>query len=110
MGWSIGYDDNWQRDVGYGVPSICDHPDCNEEIDRGLSYVCGNDIKGGEHGCGLYFCGKHKSGEHNTCERCHAELEPFEPKSDTEEWRHHKLTDPSWKQWRELNGLTTTSE
>src|SRR4051812_7048849 len=26
MGWSIGYDSNWQRDIGYGVPAFCDHP------------------------------------------------------------------------------------
>lgn len=54
MGWSIGYDKKWKRDVGYGVPTTCDHHDCNEEIDRGLSYVCGGDIYGGERGCGLY--------------------------------------------------------
>ena len=36
MSWSIGYDDNWDRDIGYGVPAYCDHPGCNEEIDRGF--------------------------------------------------------------------------
>ena len=60
MGWSLGWDQRWNRDVGYGVPAYCDHPDCNEEIDRGLSYVCGGEPFGGEDGCGLYFCEKHR--------------------------------------------------
>ena len=47
MGWSLGYDRNWKRDVGYGVPAICDDPECTEEIDRGLSYVCGGEPYGG---------------------------------------------------------------
>ncbi len=53
MGWSIGSDGD--RDIGYGVPAECDHPDCTAEIDRGLSYVCGGDPYGGEYGCGLFF-------------------------------------------------------
>ena len=40
MGWAIGYDGRWERDIGYGVPAVCDHPDCNVRIDRGLDYVC----------------------------------------------------------------------
>lgn len=59
MGWEIGYDHRWRRDIGYGVPAICDHPDCNEKIDRGLGSVCGGDPYGGEDGCGLFFCGEH---------------------------------------------------
>ena len=35
MGWSLGYDGRWKRDIGYGVPAVCDFPGCNEEIDRG---------------------------------------------------------------------------
>lgn len=54
MGWSIGYDERWKRDIGYGVPATCDHPGCEEKIDRGLSCVCANQQPyGGEHGCGL---------------------------------------------------------
>ena len=61
MGWSIGFDQKWNRDIGYGVPCVCDHPGCDKEIDRGLSYVCcGDQPEGGEHGCGLYFCPDHK--------------------------------------------------
>ncbi len=26
MGWSIGYDKNLKRDIGYGVPATCEHP------------------------------------------------------------------------------------
>ncbi|HEV7521417.1 MAG TPA: hypothetical protein VGP89_09990, partial [Candidatus Angelobacter sp.] len=59
MGWSLGFDSNWQRDIGYGVPAYCDHPKCNKKIDRGLSYVCGGEPYGGELGCGLYFCSEH---------------------------------------------------
>jgi hypothetical protein len=96
MGWSIGYDDFWQRDVGYGVPAVCDHPGCSAEIDRGLSYVCENIY--GDEGCGLFFCGEHLVG--NRCERCWAGQPPFEPTPDVEAWTHHKATDPSWAEWR----------
>ena len=104
MGWEIGYDYNWKRDIGYGVPAICDHPDCNEKIDRGLSHVCGGEPYGGEEGCGLYFCYKHlQMYQKQLCERCQNNKEPFKPKQDIEEWTNHKLTDPSWKLWRKEN-------
>lgn len=51
------------REAGYGVEAECDHPDCTEQIDRGLGYLCGNDPDGyrddSEPGCGRYFCGQH---------------------------------------------------
>ena len=100
MSWSIGYDWNWHRDVGYGVPAICDHPGCGAAVDRGLSYVCGDDIYGGDHGCGLFFCPKHLPGVGQLCERCDAGLDPFSPTPDTPEWLHHKATHPSWAEWR----------
>ncbi len=106
MGWSIGYDENWGRDIGYTVPSICDHPNCNEEIDRGLGYVCGSDPYGGEHGCGLYFCRDHllwaedDKDNKDLCFRCYGNDEPFTPKPDTEEWINHKMTHESWAEWR----------
>lgn len=111
MGWAVGYDSNWKRDIGYGVPSICDHPGCNRKIDRGLAYVCcGSEPYGGEDGCGLYFCGEHRAhyrkGKKWTkamCERCAAGKEPFEPKPDTKPWLRHKMKDPTWKQWRDEN-------
>lgn len=116
MGWSIGYDTNWKRDIGYGVPAICDHPGCGEEIDRGLGYVCGGEPYGGEHGCGLFFCGKHQfmAGRresdrrvhyHQFCERCakRSKKGPFTPTPDTLEWIRHKLKHESWAKWREEN-------
>lgn len=74
MGYSIGYDENWKRDIGYGVPAICDHPGCGKAIDRGLSYVCGG-MGGGQYGCGLFFCEEHLyygivDASESLCERC----------------------------------------
>jgi hypothetical protein len=93
VGWSLGYDYNWQREIGYGVPAICDYPGCNERIDRGLSYVCGGQPYGGETGCGLYFCIEHlycSQGPGNICIRCLDKQEPFIPKPDTKEWLEEK--------------------
>lgn len=104
MSWSIGYDDNHKRDIGYAVPAICDHPECSEEIDRGLGYVCADqEPYGGENGCGLFFCSGHQVNNKQQCERCEAGIEPFEPKHDTREWIEWKLTDDSWKEWRDEN-------
>lgn len=107
MGCSIGYDDNWSRDVGYMVPSICDHPDCDKKIDRGLAYVCGGEPYGGDRGCGLYFCENHRmhGKRASLCQRCgrHSTKGPFTPKPDTEEWTNHKMIDPSWAAWRTEN-------
>jgi hypothetical protein len=109
MGWAVGYDSNWERDIGYGVPSICDQPGCGKEIDRGLSYVCGSDPKGGDHGCGLYFCEDHRHGALredrwvDLCDRCCNAKEPYKPTPDTLEWIGWKLTDDSWQRWRDEN-------
>ena len=111
MSWSIGYDTNWDRDIGYGVPAYCDHPECSEVIDRGLSYVCGGEPYGQPRGCGLYFCGKHLhfhgakvDGRIKTvqlCERCGPRRKKsFDAKPDHPDWIHHKLTDESWEKWR----------
>lgn len=120
MGWSIGFDSNWNRDIGYGVPAMCDHPRCSEKIDRGLSFVCGGEPYGGAKGCGLYFCGAHLSGGSgpgvvSRCSRCRNYKPPFAAKPDVREWIDHKLTDPSWAEWRAENpqeveklGATTT--
>lgn len=102
MSWSIGFDRHWQRDIGYGVPAFCDHPQCDQEIDRGLSYVCGHgEPYGGERGCGLYFCGKHGGGD--LCSRCRHYKRPFAAKPDHPRWIRHLLTDASWAQWRAEN-------
>lgn len=106
MGWSIGYDSTWRRDIGYGVPATCDHPGCGAEIDRGLSYVCGGAPYGGEHGCGLFFCWKHSktagaARDHaNLCTRCYHGRPPHVPTPDVPDWLRHKLRDGSWRNWR----------
>ncbi len=111
MGWAIGYDENWKRDVGFGVPSTCDHPSCNERIDRGLAYVCGGEPYGGDHGCGLHFCGKHLWYRYprgygrsvQNCLRCKSYKAPYQAKPDRAEWVEWKLTHDSWQQWRDEN-------
>lgn len=100
MSWSIGFDDSWNRDIGYGVPAWCDHPKCAAEIDRGLSYVCcGDEPYGGEHGCGLYFCATHR-GYYGQCARCRNRKPAYTPKPDHPRWIRHKLDDQSWAEWR----------
>lgn len=110
MGWSIGFDEHWQRDIGYGVPAYCDQPGCDAEIHRGLAFVCGGEPYGGERGCGLYFCAKHlflqdaayahSEDVAQLCERCSDGQPPFEPKPDHPAWIRHKQTHPSWAEWR----------
>lgn len=104
MGWSLGYDSHWERDIGYGVPAICDFPGCNEKIDRGLAYVCGSEPYGGDRGCGLYFCSKHRESHHrlkaDLCPRCERLRPPYKPKPEIKEWIIFKLTDVSWGAWR----------
>jgi hypothetical protein len=106
MGYGC-YQVKGNRDAGYHVPSACDQPECTEEIDRGLSYVCGGE-PGGEHGCGLYFCGSHlgytelEDGKTvQLCDRCADGLEPYDPKPDPLEWVGWKLEHESWRLWRE---------
>jgi hypothetical protein len=111
MGWQIGFDSGWNRDIGYGVPSICDFPACNEEIDRGLSFVCGGEPYGGEYGCGLFFCPKHLSyrkprgadNDTQLCPRCYSYRGAYEAKEDILEWLEWKIKDKSWAQWRKEN-------
>jgi hypothetical protein len=98
VGWSIGFDTHWNRDIGYGVPATCDKPKCGAEIDRGLAHVCGGEPYGGERGCGLYFCGHHLLGA--LCSRCRKYRTPYVPTVDCPEWLNHKATDPSWEEWR----------
>lgn len=104
MGWALGEGKDG-RDIGYGVPAFCDHPDCAKEIHRGLAYVCGMiNTEGEDRGCGLHFCTDHlrhspKYGQ--LCERCWPrQREPWTRKADHPDWIKHKLTDESWDQWR----------
>lgn len=115
MGWGIGFDDRWQRDIGYGVPAYCDAPGCTAEIHRGLAYVCGaQQPYGGDNGCGLYFCCDHliyhtfRGGDSGVfCSRCATHKPPYKPKAEHPKWTHHKATDPSWAEWRAVQAAVT---
>jgi len=110
MGYEIGFDSDWNRDIGYGVPATCDHPGCLKKIDRGLSYVCGGDAYGGVFGCGLFFCSEHLNyyGKKQLkgiitvplCYRCGHYKQPYKPTADLSEWLTFKLKDKSWALWR----------
>lgn len=108
MSWAIGFDSKWNRDIGYGVPAYCDHPGCMAVIDRGLSYVCGGEPYGGGW-CGLYFCPEHlrisgkKRGHKQLCSCCYLGRGEFKPSPEHPDWINHKLTDESWRQWRDEN-------
>ncbi len=106
MGWEIGFDENWNRFVGYGVTAYCDFPKCNATINRGLAYVCGNEPYGGDNGCGLFFCPDHlnylRKGD-QVCSRCGHYKDPFNPKPEHPDWIKHVLKDPTWKEWRKKN-------
>jgi hypothetical protein len=123
MGWGYGYDEKWQRDIGYIVaPAYCDHPECSEIIDRGLAYVCADQEPRGGEGCGLYFCEKHKGHSKwdeededvaalwSCCERCRDGLPPFPAKPDHPIWTKWKMADASWKKWRRQNGYPEPNE
>ena len=59
MGWGNCGIDSKGRPIGYIFEATCDHPNCLKEIDRGLSYACGNMHGETEYGCEKYFCMKH---------------------------------------------------
>lgn len=79
MGWSDCGTDSQGRPIGYGHSGPCDEPDCQEEIDRGLSYACGG-MHGEDNSCEGYFCSSHLSHscfieldrphENQFCRRC----------------------------------------
>lgn len=99
------------RDLGYGVPALCDHPKCDARIDRGLGYLCGVAPGDEQFGCGLYFCTIHLFMRQprgldyiiSVCPRCYAYKPPYKPKPDVREWIEWKLTDESWRPWRDEN-------
>lgn len=50
-------------EAGYGVEDVCNLDGCEEKIDRGLAFLCGEQPgRKGEHGCGRWFCGEHLFG------------------------------------------------
>lgn len=115
MGWSIGVGKDG-RDIGYGVPALCDLPSCNEVIDRGLAHICGMiNTDGEERGCGLHFCVSHllyaPKYESQLCPHCWPRRrKALKRKPDIDDWVQHKFTDSSWHQWREENGVVTIED
>lgn len=53
------YRNGTEIEVGYGVTATCEQPNCQEQIDRGMAYLCGETHGSNENGCGGYFCGSH---------------------------------------------------
>lgn len=60
MGWGNCGTDSKGRPIGYVFPATCDHPGCDAQIDRGLSYACGGTHGEDEHSCEQYFCSTHR--------------------------------------------------
>ncbi|OTG87924.1 hypothetical protein [Acinetobacter sp. ANC 3813] len=46
------------REQGHGVPAVCDHPDCTNEIDRGMGHLCFENPNI-EASCGGFYCSDH---------------------------------------------------
>lgn len=46
-------------EAGYAVETVCEEEGCEEQIDRGLAYLCGAMPGGDEYGCGGYYCSAH---------------------------------------------------
>ncbi len=47
-------------DAGYGVEDTCHEEGCEEQIDRGLDFLCGDQPGYASYpGCGRWFCGQH---------------------------------------------------
>ena len=60
MGWGNCGLDSQGRAIGYAHSATCDHEGCDKEIDRGLSYACGDMHGETEYGCDKYFCSEHR--------------------------------------------------
>lgn len=75
MGWSYGKNMDG-KEVGYSVQAVCEQPDCDAKIDRGLAYACGDDHGGGDGFCDGYFCYRHLSltSAGQRCPRCESLL------------------------------------
>jgi hypothetical protein len=84
--------DGVERECGYYWRALCDQPGCENVIDRGLAYLCGQGPGETEFGCGRYFCGDHMgyrtygrgaAAEHvQNCKRCQRGRAPYPMKAD----------------------------
>ena len=101
MGYAVGWDEEYGRFRGYGVPAWCDGM-CGTKIDRGMGWeVEGYDELdedgepiGEPDGMRLYLCSN--CDVNDLDEDGH--LPPEHP-----EWLEHVLTDDSWATWRDEN-------
>lgn len=104
------------------MTATCEHPGCNEKIDRGMSFACGGEPFS-EYGCDRYFCPAHlfytqfnKEGEVCSreddcqcvtvavCKKCHeGKGDLFDYKPEHPEWVYHLLNHHSWERWRKEN-------
>ena len=58
MGWGNGISMSG-REIGYNVKAVCEEPNCEVKINRGLAYACGGNHEAVEDYCDGYFCYKH---------------------------------------------------
>ncbi len=79
MGWGDCGNDSNGRPIGYNFVAICGHEGCNVEIDRGLSYACGDMHGQFDEYCEKYFCAEHLTWsdhcERQICIQCYKELD-----------------------------------
>ena len=47
------------KECGYLVEAVCEEPDCEVAIDRGLPYACGDEPGESDWWCDGYFCFNH---------------------------------------------------
>lgn len=72
MSWANCGTDSKGRSIGYAHEATCDHPGCDEKIDRGLAYTCGGMHGENEGDCEGYFCDKHLFSVEDPDERFHS--------------------------------------
>ena len=74
MSWAHCGTDSQGREIGYAIRATCDHLNCSQEIDRGLSYVCGGMHGEDEVSCERYFCERHQRNHRFVCGYGHETL------------------------------------
>jgi hypothetical protein len=62
MGWANCGTDSEDRPIGYAFDAVCDQTGCDNRIDRGLAYACGDMHGDLEYACEKYFCEEHLQG------------------------------------------------
>lgn len=86
MSWARGIRDDG-KEAGYDIDDVCGHPECQEEIDRGISFTCGGvEYLHSGYGCGEWFCPNHlEFGTHGfLCYTC------IQAEEDIEDWLHEE--------------------